>query len=135
MPLPLRRQRFKISKGDAPIVGWRQDISKNVWRTSARPDRCRQCSNLFGRGSTRRVIIGSKMAMPRALCKRDCRARLHASPHPGISEMAMRSSTFFLLWGSDATNGMGNLEEEIRWSIRISRSFTRRYQRSTGNIT
>jgi hypothetical protein len=30
--------------------------------------------------------IGPIMAMARAGCKRDCRVRLHASPHPGISD-------------------------------------------------
>jgi hypothetical protein len=47
---------------------------------------CRQCSNLSGRSSNRSPLIGSMMAMPRAGCKRDCRARLHESAHPGISD-------------------------------------------------
>jgi hypothetical protein len=42
-------------------------------------------------GSTGRSLIGSMMATPRAGCKRDRRALLHGSPHPGTSDVVERT--------------------------------------------
>jgi hypothetical protein len=37
------------------------------------------------------ISFGSMMALHRAGCKRDRRVRLHASPHPGISDVVERT--------------------------------------------
>jgi hypothetical protein len=56
-------------------------------QVARRPIRPRQCSNLMGKGSTRRLFIGPIMTMSRAGCKRDRRAApLATAPPRGYSD-------------------------------------------------
>jgi hypothetical protein len=56
-------------------------------------------SRRFGSSSHGHAFVSTcviRIAMPRAACKRDCGARLRASPHPGISDIIMMTIVHLL---------------------------------------
>jgi hypothetical protein len=72
----------------ASIIGGSTGVVQPQDNVAPRPDSWPQCANLSGMDSTSLQSIGHMTTISRAGCNHDCRVRLHASPHPGISDGA-----------------------------------------------